>query len=61
MYLPYTQNPSRLMRLVVRTSADPGDMTNAVRDTLVDLDPNQPVTEIKTIDQLVDSALAGAA
>jgi predicted permease len=58
MYLPYTQNPSRLMRLVVRTNADPGDMTSAVRHTLVDLDPNQPVTEVKTMDQLVDSALA---
>jgi len=58
MYLPYTQNPSRLMRLVVRTNTDPVDMTQAIRHTLGDLDPNQPVTEIRTMDQLVDSALA---
>jgi putative ABC transport system permease protein len=58
MYLPSTQNPSRLMRLVVRSSADPTAMTNAIRGALVDLDSNQPVSEIKTMDQLVDSALA---
>jgi putative ABC transport system permease protein len=58
LYLPYPQNPSRLMRVVVRTTADPGSMTTAIRHSLFDLDPNQPVTEIKTMDQLVDSALA---
>jgi putative ABC transport system permease protein len=58
MYLPYTQNPSRLMRLVVRSNSDTSGMSKAIRETLVDLDPNQPVTEIKTMDQLVDSALA---
>jgi len=58
LYLPYTQNPSRLMRLVVRTNAEPESMTTAIRHTLESLDPNQPVTEIRTMDQLVDSALA---
>jgi len=58
MYLPSTQNPSRLMRLVVRSSADPTAMTKAIRGALVDLDSNQPISEIKTMDQLVDSALA---
>jgi putative ABC transport system permease protein len=58
IYLPYQQNPSRLMRLVVRTSADPGLASSAVRRALMEVDENQPATEIKTMDQFVTSAVA---
>ena len=58
VYLLDSQSPSRLMRLVVRTSAPPGVMVPAIRHALVGLDPNQPVTEVHTMDQLVESAVA---
>ncbi|MFY9532026.1 MAG: ABC transporter permease [Candidatus Acidiferrales bacterium] len=58
IYLPYQQNPSRLMRLVVRTPADRAVTSSAVRRALMEVDANQPATEIRTMEELVTSAVA---
>ena len=58
LYLPETQNPSRIMRLVVRSGGDPAQLTSAVRHAVETVDPNQPVTDVKTMDEYLEAALA---
>ena len=58
LYLPDTQNPSRIMHLVVRSSGDPTQLTSAVRHAVESVDPNQPVTDVKTMDDYLSVVLA---
>ncbi len=58
VYLPYAQNPSRIMRLVVRTTGDPSAIAPAVRHAVTSVDPSQPITEIRTMDQLLSQAVS---
>ncbi|MGH9711693.1 MAG: ABC transporter permease [Candidatus Acidiferrales bacterium] len=58
VYLLYTQNPSRIMRLVVRANGDPSALTASVRHAIESVDSNQPVTEIRTMDEFLAAAVA---
>jgi putative ABC transport system permease protein len=58
IYLPLVQNPSRIMRFVVRADGDPTQLTSAVRHAVQSVDPNQPVTEIRTMDEFLASAVS---
>jgi putative ABC transport system permease protein len=58
IYLPYVQNPSRIMRLVVRADGDPSEVTSAVRHAIETVDANQPVTEVRTLDEFLASAVS---
>jgi ABC-type antimicrobial peptide transport system permease subunit len=44
------------MNLLVRTTMSPESVTSAVRAQVSAVDPDQPVTSIKTVDELVDGA-----
>ncbi|MFZ3215115.1 MAG: ABC transporter permease [Candidatus Acidiferrales bacterium] len=57
LYLLFVQNPSRIMHLVVRTAGDPTAMASAVRQAIGSVDPNQPVTELRTMDDLIASSV----
>jgi putative ABC transport system permease protein len=58
VYLPYAQNPSRIMRLAVRTDGNPVAFTTAVRHAIESVDANQPVTEIRTMDDFLAAAVS---
>jgi putative ABC transport system permease protein len=53
IYLPYVQNPASLMHLVVRTSSNPMDLANDIRRQVWTVDPDQPVFDTKTMDDVV--------
>ncbi len=55
--LPCSQNPSRLMRLVIRTTAEPLSLASAVRHELLALDKDQPVMDIKTLEQFISESV----
>jgi putative ABC transport system permease protein len=57
IYLPYSQNPSRLMRLVVRAGPSNAGLAGLVRQELLAVDGDQPVTEVKTIGQVFSEAV----
>jgi putative ABC transport system permease protein len=57
LYLLLDQNPSRIMHLVVRTASDPSAIASAVRQSIETSDPNQPVTEVRTMDDLIDASV----
>jgi predicted permease len=58
LYIPQTQNPSRGMNVVLRSTADPASLTSAVKDQLRALDSNLPIYDVRTMSQRVDESLA---
>jgi putative ABC transport system permease protein len=58
MYMPYSQNVSSGMTLVVRTLSDPSSSVAAVREQVQAIDKDQPVYDIRTLAQLLGEAVA---
>jgi putative ABC transport system permease protein len=58
VYLPYPQFPSSGMSLVVRAGFDPKPLIPAIRDEVWAIDKDQPVTDIKTMDQYVADSVS---
>lgn len=54
LYFPYAQQPVTGLILVVKTSSDPTLLTAAVREAVRTADPEQPVFDIKTMQQRLD-------
>jgi putative ABC transport system permease protein len=59
LFIPYTQWPSNEMALILRTAAQPPSLIPAVKKEIWRVDPDQPVTDIRTMDQLVSTEAAG--
>jgi putative ABC transport system permease protein len=53
MYRPYRQNPGGGLAFLVRTEGEPTLATNAVRQTLQRVDPDQPVFAVRTLEEVV--------
>ena len=58
MYLSYLQNPSSIMHLLVRTPNEPVRWAAAVRGEIYAVDIDQPVFDIKTMDEVVAESFA---
>jgi putative ABC transport system permease protein len=56
LYLPFPQLPWGDMNLLVRTAVAPQSITSAVRAQIAAVDPDQPVTKVQTVNQLMDSS-----
>lgn len=59
MYFPYPQLPTRSMNLLLRTEGDPHALVSAARHLVASLDPDQPVTAVATLDELLASSRVG--
>lgn len=58
MYFPYWQANGNYMvpsTLVIRAASDPEGLASAVRKAIWSVDPNQPVTDVMTMDDVLDS------
>ena len=61
MYLPAAQTnvyPVRLADLAVRTSGEPTAMAGVIRSAVLDLDPDQPITAVRTLDEILSARAA---
>ena len=58
IYFPYLQKPSPAMALVVRAFTSPTSMVAAVRNQVQAIDKEQPVYDVKTMDQLLAESVA---
>ena len=60
VYVPITQQkkPERNTVLVVRTSNDPGSTIKMVEGAVWSVDPQQPVSYVRTMDQLIEADVA---
>jgi putative ABC transport system permease protein len=57
IYFPYAQFPYRYMVLAVRTHADPGAMVDSIRGAVRSIDPDQPISQVRTLDELMEQTL----
>jgi predicted permease len=53
VYLPFAEKPARYVGLVLRSSADPQPLTANVRAVVRGIDPNQPITEVATMQEMI--------
>ncbi|HEY6445122.1 MAG TPA: ABC transporter permease [Acidobacteriaceae bacterium] len=58
VWLPFAQLPWGDMNLLVRTGVAPLSLSTAVRALVAAIDPDQPVTGIQTVDDLMDTGRA---
>lgn len=58
VYLAYTQLNTRDMDFAVRTNGDPTAIMSSVRTQLREVDPEQPVYDAKTMEKIVEEAMA---
>jgi predicted permease len=57
-YLPLAQAPQNMAAIVVRTSSShPENLATALQSALRAVDPNQPIYDVKTMEQRVDDSL----
>jgi putative ABC transport system permease protein len=57
IYVPYMQRPADSMGVVVRTTGDPTAMASAVRREILKLDPEQPVSNVRTMQTVLSDSL----
>ena len=64
VYAPLTQHRregwSNLLSLAVQTSVPPETVVPAIREQVHSLDPDQPITAVRTVDELMSRALSEA-
>jgi len=59
VYAPLAQSPVPYLVLALRTRVDPASLTTAVRHAVMTVDKEQPLFQIRTMQQVVDDAVAG--
>ena len=60
IYNPYPQAPAAAMTLAVRTAGPPLGLASAVTREVHRLDPEQPVADVRPMEEVVNLAVAGA-
>jgi len=58
IYVPFAQIPFPSQNLIVRTEGDPRSMIGAVRARVLALDRDQPVTRVKSMDEVLEAGAA---
>ena len=59
IYRPLTQQPPGGMALVVKAAIDPTQLISQVRSAVQEIDPEQPIFDVRTMEQWMDRALEG--
>jgi putative ABC transport system permease protein len=57
-YVPASQAPLQNMTVLVRTQGDPTALVPALRSAVISIDPNQPISSIKTMENIVAESIA---
>ena len=60
VYFPHPELAYEFMTLVIRTSGDPAEMAPAARRVISSLDPDQPVSDVRTMRQVLAERVARA-
>jgi putative ABC transport system permease protein len=60
VYFPYAELTYPFMTLVIQTNGDPAQMSPAVQRELRALDPDQPVSDVRTMNQVMADTLGRA-
>ncbi len=57
IYVPHMQHPAESMGLAVQTRGDPAAMASAVRRGILTLDPEQPISSVRTMETVLSDSL----
>ncbi len=60
VYVPYRQHPDETVSLVVSAAGDAGVLAPPVRERIWGIDPDQPLANVATFDDLLDRLFARA-
>ena len=58
VYVPFRQSVSSDMNLIVKSAADPGSLTSAIRSAVNSIDKDQPIFAIATMQQLLNDSVS---
>ncbi len=58
VFIPHAQNAYLPMNIVVKTKSDPNQLIETIKAEVRALDPTQPVSNIRTMEQMVSSSVA---
>jgi predicted permease len=58
IYVPIAQRPTPSVYLIVRTAGQPSSMIPAIRRALLRVDPNLPLSDVRTMDDLLRGGIA---
>ena len=56
-YLPHAQNAYRYLTLALRTTGNPTQLGASIRQIVLELDPNQPLGTIQTMDEIIATSM----
>jgi len=59
IYVPYAQRPDGRFNIVVRTSAPPESVLGSIRAEVKSIDPNLPVSGVRTMNELMAASVSG--
>ena len=57
--VPFSQSPWPHAAIAVHTAGDPASMTKSIAAVVLSIDPDLPLDQVKTMDQIVDESLSG--
>lgn len=57
-YLFSTQEALRSFQIIIRTEGDAASLANSVRRAVGEIDPNQPIWDVRTLDDRIDGTFA---
>lgn len=58
VYFPFDQEPGHQLNILLRTSVEPGSLASAMRNAVLHIDPDQPLFDVKTMDELISQSVA---
>ncbi len=58
VYVPHSQRAAATLSVMARTDGDPSALANLIRDEVRALDPQQPVFNLRTMQQILDSSIS---
>jgi hypothetical protein len=58
IYLPFDRVPQKELDILLRTTVEPGSLTSAMRKAVVDVDPDQPLFDVETMDERMSQSVA---
>ncbi|HKS79985.1 MAG TPA: FtsX-like permease family protein, partial [Candidatus Acidoferrales bacterium] len=59
MDVPFAQSPWPQASIAIRSSSDPAALTKTMADVVQSMDPNLPLSNVKTMDQIIDESMSG--
>jgi putative ABC transport system permease protein len=57
-YRPFPQNPRMIMAVAIRASSDAASLTSAVRQAVFEVDADQPIYDVKTMELRLSESIA---